>query len=133
MKLQESKRIAEKFKKIKELEAEKDKLFEELERSVAIKMMWPEAFRGGCVKARMEGSHHSHPRNMKFIITNGEGVIREFPITEVPAVLVLFHTRRWTGYEANFKLKLFHYLVKEGREEFVEVLPKGYVAGAFGR
>lgn len=126
-------RIADKFKEIKKLEKKKDKLLEELERSVAIKMMWPEAFDRGSVRARIEGNQHGHPSNTKFLITNGEGICREFPITEVPAVLILFHTRNWTGYEANFKLKLFDYLIREGREDFIEEVPKSYRAGAFGR
>lgn len=75
---------------LRALEAKKDKLLAEVERSLAIMQLWPDAFKQGAVKSAWVGVAPSYFRKQddrRLRITDGAGTVKEFPKAEVPTVL----------------------------------------------
>lgn len=75
--------IHQKMAQIKKLRAEQIKLTEELEVSLALQELWPDAFNGGRCTTRFEGGRMFH----HMVITNAEGVEKVFQLPEVPTIL----------------------------------------------
>ena len=108
---------------MRDLQARRTLLNEELERSLAIQLLWKDAFKGGCTSARLYGNMRE-PHQLVLHLANKEGEERTFPLLEVPKVLILWHTRKWKGYEYPYRIGIFKYLLKNGRKEFKEELRK---------
>jgi hypothetical protein len=79
---------------LRALEAKKAKLMEEMERSLALMQLWPEAFEQGAVKTSWKSKMTGRDRrtgamvyDLSLRITDGAGTVKEFPQSEVSAVL----------------------------------------------
>jgi len=74
------------MKKIKTLEEESGRLVVELERSLLIRGLWPEAFSRGSVTSNVTGNPH-HPHILTFTITQPGGGSRSYDLAAVPVEL----------------------------------------------
>ena len=77
---------------LKDLGRRRDALVGELERSLAIQSLWPEAFAHGGAVSCWIGSPQGRDRGgmryaLRLRVTDGAGTVREFPQSDVPAVL----------------------------------------------
>lgn len=82
----------EQIKNIREMNARRDALLRELERSLALRALWSDAFAFGKCTSNWIGTPISRTLAgikyaLRLKITNGIGNTREFPQDEVPAVL----------------------------------------------
>jgi hypothetical protein len=78
--------------RLKELGAQRDKLIGELDRSLSIQALWPEAFAHGKCTSQWIGSPqgrdvHGIHYALRLRVTDGDGTAREFAQDAVPAVL----------------------------------------------
>ena len=64
---------------------ERDRVYSELNRSLAIQNLVPDAFKTGGAKSKWVLNGYNEPR--KFIVTNSEGVEFEFMPEDVPKIL----------------------------------------------
>lgn len=79
---------------LKELRALQGKLVAELERSLAIQQLWPDAFAHGRCTSRWIGAPLDRNRRdgriryaLRLRISDGAGNAREFPQADVPVIL----------------------------------------------
>jgi len=86
------------MEKLKELNNERDKLLIKLDRSLAIRNMWPEVV-FPCT-SHMEGSAN---KGFRFVITSKTGETKEFGMDQIPPILQtgkikegLDFIRRWS-------------------------------------
>ena len=63
---------------------ERDRLYKELDRSLALQELWPDVFMCGPVMPRVDGSFH---RGFKYTLTRDDGVSRTFKLLDVPHAL----------------------------------------------
>lgn len=75
---------------IRDKEARRAELFESLDRSLEVQALDPEAFNHGKVTSVVIGNPYS-PETMKWVLTRGDGMRREFPLLSVPECL-------WGGF-----------------------------------
>jgi hypothetical protein len=77
---------------VMELSRKRDALLRELERSIAIQTLWPEAFAHGAARSSWIGRPITRTLfdiryALRLQVTDGAGTVREFPQDDVPAVL----------------------------------------------
>ncbi len=77
---------------LRALEAKKAKLLAEMERSLVILSLWPEAFAHGAAKSSWVGAVTRRDirgtrYELRLRITDGAGTAKEFPQSEVPPLL----------------------------------------------
>lgn len=82
----------EQLEKIREMSARRDALLRKLERSLAIRALWPDAFAFGACKSTWAGTPTGRTLAgityaLRLKITDGIGNTREFAQDDVPAVL----------------------------------------------
>lgn len=101
------KEAQEKLEQLKILEAKKADLLHQLECSLAIQSLWPEAFACGSVSTNLSGnnldlfntnSHHKFMRekalrNITFIVKRSDGERRTWTLDQVPYILRRGHGR----------------------------------------
>ncbi|MCH7759837.1 hypothetical protein IIA15_00325 [candidate division TA06 bacterium] len=71
------------IQKLRKAEEKGAKLLEELERSLAIEELWPDAFKHGSVKSHLEWNN----QDVMLVIRNSEET-RSFHVKDVPFILV---------------------------------------------
>jgi hypothetical protein len=77
---------------LRALEAKKDKLLAEMERSLAIMQLWPDAFDRGAITSRWVGGPIKRDFRgtiyaLRLRVTDGAGTVKEFPQVDVPPIL----------------------------------------------
>ena len=80
---------------LQRLEEKRQELMKKLKESMAIRDLWPEAFRHGTTMSSLTGNLLSGA--VKFRITAGDGMHKDFELKDVPPVLLRRH------YEAAIK------------------------------
>ena len=100
--------IQEKMAEIKKLRQQQDLLHIQLEHSLALQELWPEAFAHGPIKVRFEGGQ----THFRMVIIDGNGTEKTFQLTDVPTILWYKQLRKMheTSHISNWPKAL--------REEF---------------
>jgi len=70
--------------RIESLESRKAELFKELNGSLSIRDLWPDAFKHGAVTTHIRGSHS---KGFRFYIKNGIGEEKSFNLNDIPLSL----------------------------------------------
>ena len=86
-------RIAELTKQLKKETAEHKEMVHQLDMSLELQKLWPQAFDCGSVKANLVGNYHK-PETMIFRILRSDGDIRDYHLIDVPDALLDFHIDR---------------------------------------
>jgi hypothetical protein len=90
--------------KSRTLTKKRESLQQELDLSLSLMELWPEAFSHGSAFGRMSGSIHS-PAEFWFIIKNGVGAERSFPFWKIPIALIDYHLAKlYEKIKANHAL-----------------------------
>ena len=77
--------------KLNEMERRQGELYVSLNKSLDIQTLWPEAFAHGPCNSKTVGNVN-HPLESRFIITDGAGNTKEFPIPCLPYSLI---SKKW--------------------------------------
>lgn len=85
--------LQDKVRELQQLRDQQSELLDKLARSVALKEFIPDAFDHGPCKSYVIGNMFS-PREMRFVAELGNSESREFPVTEVPEVLLPDNIRK---------------------------------------
>jgi hypothetical protein len=77
---------------LRALEEKKSKLLAEMERSLAILQLWPDAFAHGAINSAWTGlptkrDFRGTVYDLRLRVTDGAGTVKEFPQAEVPPIL----------------------------------------------
>jgi hypothetical protein len=78
------KAIAEKLAHLDNLNVQRDALYKDLNRSLAIQELWPDAFEHGACTSYVVGNPRSE---MTFVLTLGNKETRKLPLQDVPVIL----------------------------------------------
>jgi len=81
-----------KMTEVRDLHAERGRLFDELEESLSLETIWPEVFDHGSAKCRVDGFLNS-PSKAKLIITNGIGEKRVILLRDAPRAVRARHVK----------------------------------------
>lgn len=108
--------VDQKMQKIKELHKKKGDLFDQLERSLAMKKIWPEVFDHGRIKSHVDGSLN-YPKEMKLVIVNGAGEERKILLKDAPRVIRDFHVNM---YGEDYSPFMFYFKRLNKKEDDLE-------------
>ena len=73
--------------RLAELHTRQGLLLEELNRSLALRDLWPEAFKVGKVSTHVVGNNRHGKKTFRLEITRSDGEVREFNLASVPVIL----------------------------------------------
>lgn len=104
--------ISEAMDRLKQLNRDRDDLYRELDKSLALQGVWFDAFEYGRCKSRIVGN----PRDsLTFNLTLGNGEERSLPLEEVPVILWSDQVKADIRQLGPFHSK-YYKLLKEGED-----------------
>ena len=97
---------------VRDLHAERGRLFDELEESLSLKTIWPEVFDHGAIKCHIEGFLIA-PAKAKLVIVNGAGETRKILLKDAPRGIRGRHIKAFAPGDAHGFRNFFKRLDKE--------------------
>lgn len=108
--------IAENLQRLGDLRQEITAAWAELNDSLALQALWPEAFEHGQIKTALSNYDLSKPSRCRFLIKRSNGEIREFPLWAISDSLLAPHVKQ-VFTKADHNLGRFRQWLERKRKE----------------
>lgn len=93
------------------LNRQRDGLYQDLRRSLALQEIWPDAFEHGRCTSRVTGNPRSE---LTFVLTLGNGEQREKPLQDIPVILWSEQVKNDIRRLGPHHARKFYTLLKKG-------------------